>query len=533
MKGGFMSSRDLPARPSLDHLKNEAKALHKAFDQGDPDARRRIHERLGDESAIKLSDAQRVIAREYGFPNWARLRDHVRSFAGGEEAVASFLAAVNDQDMARAKRVLREHPAIARESLHVASVLGLVDEVRRLIAENPARVTERAGSSNGVPLLYLCYSPFHGESAERDAGLLATARVLLDAGSDPNTKDSRYHVPALYAVTGLRSVLPIARLLLDAGANPTDEESVFHAAERFHKDALELLLQAGAKLDFIGEWGNTAIYFLLRWHDLERETPVRQGVEWLLEHGADPNVRSGKERETALHIAARRGQSPGVIKLLLDHGADVNATRDDGSTAWLLARRGAFDAAASLLEAAGATTSSLSPLDLMLEACARGDVDAARRLGSPELVNALAPSDRLLLPEAAAEDRNSTVLACLAAGYPVDTTDSVGATALHHATIRGRVSLTRLLLDAGADISIRDSEHSSTPLGWALFGSDISKDSDADYEATVRALLEKGARPRSDEYMSRRPGVRAVLRKFGVTSGHDVRQADPPANAGG
>ena len=528
-----MSSRDLPARPNLDHLKNEAKALHKAFEQGDPDARRRIHQILGEESAIKLSDAQRVVAREYGFPNWAHLRDHVRSSFGGEEAVAAFLSAVNEQDVARAKRALREHSAIARESLHVASVLGLVDEVRRLIAENPAHVTERAGSSGGTPLLYLCYSPFHGESGERDAGLLATARVLLDAGSDPNTMDSRYRVPALHAVTGQRSVLPIARLLLDAGANPTDGESVFHAAEHFHKDALELLLQAGAKLNFVGEWGNTAIYFLLRWHDLERETPVRQGVEWLLEHGADPNVRSGKDEETALHIAARRGQSPAVIKLLLDHGADVNATRDDGSTAWLLARRGGFDEVASLLESAGATTSPLSPLDLMLEACGRGDVEAARRLGSPELVNALAPSDRLLLPEAVAGDRPSTVLACLAAGFPVDTTDASGATALHHAAIRGRAALTRSLLDAGADITIRDSEHSSTPLGWALFGADISKDSDADYEATVRALLEAGARPRNDEYMSRRPGIRALIRQLGATSGYRARKEDPPANAGG
>src|SRR5262249_55195344 len=188
---------------------------------------------------------------------------------------------------------------------------------------------------------------------------------------------------------------------------------------------------------------------------------------------------------------------------------------------------------AGLLESAGATTAPLSALDLMLEACGRGDVEAARRLGSPELVNALAPSDRLLLPEAAAEDRNSTVLACLAAGFPVDTTDSMGATALHHAAIRGRASLTRVLLDAGADISIRDDEHSSTPLGWALFGADISKDADADYEATVRALLEKGGRPRNDEYMSRRPGVRAVLRKFGVMTGHEAREVDPRADAGG
>lgn len=513
-----MSSRDLPARPNLDHLKNEAKAFHKAFEQGDADARRRIHEILGDQATIKLSDAQRVIAREYGFPNWAKLRDHVRASAGGEEAVAAFLAAVNQQDAARAKRVLREHPAIARESLHVASVLGLADDARRLITESSSRIAERAGSSSGDPLLYLCYSPFHGESAERDAGLLATARVLLEAGADPNTTDSRYHVPALYAVTGHRSVLPIAQMLLDAGANPTDGESVFHAAEHFHKDALELLLQAGAKLNFVGEWGNTALYFLFRWHDVERETTVRQGVEWLLEHGADSNVRSTPDQETVLHVAARRGQAPGVVRLLLEHGADVNATRSDGSTAWLLARRGGFDEIAALLESAGATTAPLSPLDLMLEACGRGDVESARRLGSPELVNTLEGSDRLLLPEAAAGDRKSTVLACLAAGFPVDTTDASGATALHHAAIHGRVDVVRALLAAGADMTIRDTEHSSTPFGWALFGVDFVKEANGDYEGTVRALLEAGARPRDDEHRTKNAGVRAVLRKFGATS---------------
>jgi ankyrin repeat protein len=512
-----MSSRDLPARPNLDHLKHEAKALHNAFERGDADARRRIHRILGERASIKLSDAQRVIAREYGFATWARLRDHVRASVGGEEAVAAFLTAVNEQDGQRAKRVLREHPAITRESLHVAATLGMVDEARRLIAENPSRVSERAGPSGGQPLLYLCYSPFHGESAARDAALLATVRLLLDAGADPNTADTRYRVPALYAVTGFRSVLPIARLLLDAGANPTDGESVFHAAEHFHEDALDLLLRAGVQLNFVGEWGNTALYFLLRWHDLERESKVRRGAEWLLEHGADPNVRSGQDQETALHVAARRGQSAQVVRLLLDHGADVNATRSDGSSAWLLARRGGFDEVATLLESAGATTSPLTPVDLMLEACGRGDVEAARRLGSPELVRALEPSDQWLLPEAAAAERDATVLACLAAGFVVDTTDSSKATALHHAALRGRTALTRTLLGAGADITLRDAEHSATPLGWALFGADFVQQANGDYEGTVRALLEAGARPR-DEYLSRQPAIRALLRKFDVTS---------------
>jgi ankyrin repeat protein len=364
-----MSARELPARPHLDHLKHEAKALFKAWQADDPVAVQRVRDAIGDTAERKLSLAQRVVAREYGFHTWAQLRAHVQaSRSNDSNSVDEFLSAVHEQKIERAREVLRVHPHIATTSLHVAATLGLDDAAARLIASNPELVSERAGNPPADPLLYLCYSPFHGESDARDAGLLATARVLLAAGADPNARDAQYSVPILYAVTGLRSVLPIAQLLLDAGANPTDGESIFHAAEQFHEDALELLLHAGADLNFVGDWGNTALYFLLLNWDLEREARVKQGLEWLLDHGADPNVVSTEQRETALHVAVRRGQSREVIQLLLDHGADVHARRTDGATPWLLARRGGFDEIASLLESLGAETQSLSTVDLLLAA---------------------------------------------------------------------------------------------------------------------------------------------------------------------
>jgi ankyrin repeat protein len=42
-------------------------------------------------------------------------------------------------------------------------------------------------------------------------------------------------------------------------------------------------------------------------------------------------------------------------------------------------------------------------------------------------------------------------------------------TALHLAAGGGHTEVVRLLLDAGADTTIRDSMHDATPLGWAEF----------------------------------------------------------------
>ena len=274
------------------------------------------------------------------------------------------------------------------------------------------------------------------------------------------------------------------------------------------------MLEAGVDLNYVGEWGNTALYFLLRWWDLAKHPKVRQGFLWLLAHGADPNVRCGKEQENALHAAARRGQSADIVRLLLEHGADVHATRGDGSTAWLLARRAGFDEVAGLLESAGAHLVPLSALDALLAACGRGDVDAARRLTSPSLMSEMGAADRLLLPEASAEGRTATVIAYVAAGFPIDTVDGFGATALHHAAIHGRATLVRGLLDAGADTRLRDNEHTSTPLGWALFGADYVADPDGDYEGSVQALLEAGARRQPDEYFPKHERVRMVVERF-------------------
>src|SRR5436189_4095562 len=72
-----MPARSLPPRPSLQHLKYQALDLLKACKGGDPDAIARV----GTGSSLSLADAQLVIAREYGFASWPKLKRHIEALA--------------------------------------------------------------------------------------------------------------------------------------------------------------------------------------------------------------------------------------------------------------------------------------------------------------------------------------------------------------------------------------------------------------------------------------------------------------------
>jgi len=491
-----MQSRSLPERPNLDHLKNEAKALHKTLRAENPD--------------VKLTDAQRQIARDYGFPTWAKLRAHVQNTRAADDGVSAFLKAVQEQDRDTAQQIVARNPRLSSTSLHVAATLGDVATVSQL-SRDPGKVNEKAGDPGATALLFLCFSPFHGQNESRDAGLFASTRALLDAGADPNATDGRYGVSALYGVTGMHNRPGIARLLLEAGANPTDGESIFHGAERFHEEALILLREFGVRLNYVGEWGNTPLYFLLRWYNMERDEKPTLGFDWLLANGADPNVASGNEQETSLHVAVRRGQPIGTIEKLLVHGANVDLRRADGATAWMLAKRGGYDAIATRLERAGAQPEPLSQVDELLAACGRGDVEAAKRLSTLALVASLVPSEQMLINEAAATGRTKVVDACIAAGFNVNQLNDRGAAPLHEAAISGYSEIVRSLLAAGADHRIKDPHHHSTPMGWAQFGADFVKNPEGRYEDTVRVLLSAGAEVRRDEHLAAHEGVRAVV----------------------
>ena len=80
--------KNLPARPNLDHLRRQAKALLAALESGDAGSRfdhsepspvRQRHDGRASawQSRFRLADAQSAIARKSGFASWPHLARHV------------------------------------------------------------------------------------------------------------------------------------------------------------------------------------------------------------------------------------------------------------------------------------------------------------------------------------------------------------------------------------------------------------------------------------------------------------------------
>lgn len=116
-----MVSRGLPQQPHLDVPKREAHELLAEWRERRPTALERIQHRhpkfhdadaatLG-EAKPKLSDAQLVIAREYGFTNWAALKKRIAA----RDAAAGLQAAISANDRQAVVAILRAHP----EMLHL------------------------------------------------------------------------------------------------------------------------------------------------------------------------------------------------------------------------------------------------------------------------------------------------------------------------------------------------------------------------------------------------------------------------------
>src|SRR5437660_1306585 len=110
-----MTTSKLPARPSLESLRKQAKKLARGIVAGDASAIARARAQLPQaELPLSQRDAQLVLAREYGFPGWQDLVREVKQRLGRglEWAVSQVRRCIHDNDIERLRQLLAEYPTL-------------------------------------------------------------------------------------------------------------------------------------------------------------------------------------------------------------------------------------------------------------------------------------------------------------------------------------------------------------------------------------------------------------------------------------
>jgi ankyrin repeat protein len=528
-------SRPIPSRPNLEKDRKAAKALKKAHAERAPDALARIREqhprfrgRSDAELAaaqFRLSDAQLVVAREYGVESWPRWKALAGFLCADFDArLALFLEAAVADDRTRSRDLLAHAEGLARGSLQAACAAGEEAAAGAILARDPDAATRPDGPCRAQPLWTLCFSNLRlGERAAGEARL-RIARLLLERGADPSataTKDSDFGPFAASALYGTiaRNQPELTQLLLEAGADPNDGESLYHSTEHRDGRCLRLLLAHGARIP-----GSNALL-----HALDFADPAPAHL--LLEAGADPN-EAGPCGGAALHHAARRARAPETLDLLLRHGAAIDVRDRDGRTPYAIARRLGNRAAAEHLLGRGASE-ALSEADRFAAACSAGDEREARALlaRDPDLVERLGGEELGLLVEAAGLDHREGVRLMLDLGFPVDTPGGVHpSTALNVAAYTAHVELVELLLARGADPEAVN-HFGGTALGALAWSSkhpdgvDVRGRSEErrqrDLVLAAERLLAAGARILPQHLGNASPPLAELLRRHGAADAED------------
>lgn len=474
-----MAIAALPQDPSLDQLRNQARELQRAVRKGDSTAVARVarwHPAAPAAARFPLTAAQVVIAREHGFASWARLRRYVeivtaRSWTPGmpvrhDESVSdrflrlACLTYSDDEpaDRTAAARLLAEHPELPENDLFVAAACADVVALRRHLAGRDATAT--GGPHAWSPILYQAYAR-HDPGVGR-AATLATARLLLDAGADPNDGRFWHGLPTPFTVlTGVLGygerrqpqhphATAFARVLLDAGADPNDGQTLYNRMFSANDDHLVLLFEYGLGQDTDGPWHR------LLGESLESPTEMlRALLAWAVAH--DQRRR---------------------VALLAGHGVDVVSRFTGGRvprryTPIELALLHGHRELADQLRDLGAAPPHLRPADVFVAAVLAGDADAVRQTPA-DVVAEVRRGRTGLMTWAAAEGDPGAIPLLVAAGFDVNAlgrsdvlANQPWHTALHVAAEKGDVDLARRLLEHGADPDVTDKRYQSTPLDWA------------------------------------------------------------------
>jgi ankyrin repeat protein len=410
---------ELPDNPDLDWLRKQAK--------------RHLEELRRLEPRARLAHAQFALAKDYGFASWRALKAHIDSLS----IDGQLFDAARRGDATTLARLLDAHP----DKLHIRA------------------------APYGMTLLHL---------AARD---LASVELLLDRGIDVNARDTGDNSYAMHWAAAAGN-LAVVRRLADAGGDVVghgDDHGLDVIGwatcwdggdDDAHRAVADFLIDRGAR------------HHIFSAIALDLDDEVRRIVA---DDPAALNHRQSRNEShrTPLHFAVLM-RRPRMIELLLELGADPLAVDGDGQPIAIHATEPGIDRAvmqkirvmtdAELLSAArGHRPPRSTPADLMAM-LTLGEWETAARLVDqhPAL---MAPAGGVLHMMAKRNDAAAVRWLLDRGANPNGVWPHWDAdvTPLHLAAMQGHAEIARLLLDAGAETSIRDSKHDSDARGWAEF----------------------------------------------------------------
>jgi len=351
-----MDLTPLPFDAPLQQYREQAEALHEAWDAGDEAAIQIVRhkhprflnpaipwlpKKLSDAEVrtevFDLADAELTVARAYDFENWARLAEHVAAVSHKDSAVWRFESAVEavvHGDLATLESLLRAHPDL----VHARST----------------RVTHFDPTVHRATLLhYVAANGVEGYRQKTPQNAVAVATMLLRAGADPDALADMYggqHATMSLLVSSdhpARAGLQVALVdtLVDFGAaveaaGSGDWTSPLMTALAFgFVMAADVLVRRGARVDMLaaaaglGRVADTRVMLATASLDdrhralaLASQHGHADIVQILLDAGEDPNRYNPKGNHghsTPLHQAALSGHEE-VVRLLVARGARVD-----------------------------------------------------------------------------------------------------------------------------------------------------------------------------------------------------------------
>jgi ankyrin repeat protein len=217
----------------------------------------------------------------------------------------------------------------ARHHIFSAIAMNLADEVRRIVAENPAALNRRQSRNEGNrPALHFAVQMNRPRMVA----------LLLELGADPLAVDADGFPAAAYATSpGVdRTVMEAIRAITSAevrsaerGQRPPNVEPMdIVAALALHdwETAARLMSAASGVIASSG-----ALHLMAKRNDAT-------AVKWLLDHGVDPSARWNHwdSQLTALHLAVLQDHAE-IVRLLLAAGADPrirDSKHDSDALGW-------------------------------------------------------------------------------------------------------------------------------------------------------------------------------------------------------